>query len=110
ALVERLESFAGNGVADPVRRFRAEVGGDQRFLNVVEGRRVERGAAGQAGQIVGDLLGSLGKPAPQAVEPAHRATPTSVVSTRPVIRAVATSPLLAPDSATGAKLSAWPLT
>ena len=59
ALVELLELAGGDRFADAVRRLRAEVGGDQRLLDVVEGRGVERGAAGEAGEIVGDLLGSL---------------------------------------------------
>ena len=46
-----------------MRGFGAEVGRDQRFLDVVERRRVERRAAGEAGEIVRDPLGGLGKAA-----------------------------------------------
>ena len=42
ALVELLETPVGDAVADPLRRFGAEVGGDQRLLDIVEGRGVER--------------------------------------------------------------------
>ena len=55
ALVELLELAGGDRLADAVRRLGAEVRGDQRFLDVVERRGVERGAAGQAGEVVGDL-------------------------------------------------------
>ena len=97
ALVEPLEFLAGNRLADPVRRFRAEVGGDQRFLDVVERRRVERGAAGQAGEIVGDPVGGLLEPAAQAVEPTHAQTAVSmIVAVRAMIRAGPHSPRVAP--------------
>ena len=59
ALVEALELLLRDRLADAVRCLRTEVGGDQRFLDVVERRRVERRAAGEAGQIVGDPLGGL---------------------------------------------------
>ena len=42
ALVELLEAPRGNRFADPLRRFGPEIGCDQRFLDIVEGRRVER--------------------------------------------------------------------
>ena len=47
ALVELLEAAGGDRLADALRRFGAEVGGDQRFLDVVEGRGVERRVAGR---------------------------------------------------------------
>ncbi len=47
ALVELLEPARGNRLADALRRLGAEVGGDQRFLDIVEGRGVERGLGGQ---------------------------------------------------------------
>ena len=48
ALVELLEALGGDGFADALRRFGAEVGGDQRLLDVVERRGVERGLGRQA--------------------------------------------------------------
>ena len=74
AFVEPLELLLRDRLADSVRGFGPEVGGDQRFLDVVERRRVERGAAGEAGEIVGDPVGGLLEPAAQAVEPAHAHT------------------------------------
>src|SRR5436305_1373753 len=87
----------------------AQVRRDQRLFNVVERRRIERGAAGEARQIVGDLLRSFCKPATQAVEPAHARTPTRQSRSEPVTRTLTISPRSAPSTCTGAKLSAWPL-
>ena len=88
----RSNFCAGNRFADSVRCFGAEIGGDQRLLDVVEGRSVERRAAGEAGQIVGDPVGGLLEPAAQAVEPAHAQTAVSWSPSRPVIRALPVSP------------------
>ena len=46
ALVELLEAARGDRLADALRRLGAEVGGDQRLLDIVERRGVERGLAG----------------------------------------------------------------
>ena len=73
-LVEPLELLLRDCLADPVRRLGPEIGRDQCLLDVVERRGIERGAAGEAGEIVGDPLGGLLKPAAQAVEPAHAQT------------------------------------
>ena len=105
ALVEPLEFLGGDGIADSLRGFGADVGGDQRLLDIVEGRGVESGAAGEAGQIVGKLVRGLGKAAAQAVEPAHWKTPCKVSPSRPVIRISPTSPRFAPATATGANES-----
>jgi hypothetical protein len=59
-----------------VRGFGPEVGGDQRLLDIVKGRGVERRAAGKPCEIVGNPLGSLGEAAAQAIEPAHAKAPT----------------------------------
>ena len=80
ALVELLEALRGDRLADPARRLGAEVGGDQRLLDVVERRRVERRRGDQAGEIVGDPLRGLGEPAAQAVEPAHAQTADQLVA------------------------------
>ena len=53
---------------------------------------VERGAAGQAGEVVGDLLRSLREPAAQAVEPTHAHTAVRWSPSRPVMRALPVSP------------------
>ncbi len=96
ALVELLEAARGDRLADSARRFGPEVGGDQRLLDVVERRRVERLLGDQAGEIVGDPLGSLGEPAAKAVEPAHAQTAVSWSPSRAVMRACPVSPRLAP--------------
>ena len=70
----RSNFCGGDRLADAVRRLGPEVGGDQRFLDVVERRGIERGAAGEAGEIVGDPVGGLLKAAAQAVEPTHAQT------------------------------------
>src|SRR6478672_1380763 len=92
-----------------MRRLRPEVGRDQRFLDVVERRCVESGAAGEAGQIVRDPLGGLAEPAAQAIEPAHAQTAISCLPSLPVMRTLPASPRFALAIATGAKLSVWPL-
>ena len=74
ALVEPFELLPGDRFADAVRRFGAQVGGDQRFLDIVERRGVERRAAGQAGEVIGNPVRSLGEAAAQAIEPAHAHT------------------------------------
>jgi acyl transferase domain-containing protein len=71
ALVELFEPAGGDRLANPVRGFRAEIGRDQRFLDVVEGRGVERLLLDEAAEVVGDLLGSFLKTASEAVEPTH---------------------------------------
>ena len=72
ALVELVEALAGNRLADPLRRFGAEVGRDQRFLDIVEGRGVERGLGwSRPVRFSADFLRGLGEAAAQAVEPAH---------------------------------------
>ena len=70
-----------------MRGFGAEIGGDQCLLDVVERRGVERGAAGEAGEIVGNALGGLAKPAAQAVEPTHAQTAVSCLPSQLVMRA-----------------------
>ena len=79
--------------------------GDQRFFDVVQRRGVERGAAGQAGEVVGDLFRSLRKPAAQAVEPTHAQTAVSCSPSRLVMSALPVWPRVAPSMAMGAKLS-----
>ena len=64
AFVEALELLAGDGFADAMRRFGTEIRRDQRFFDVVERRRVERRAAGQAGEIVA-------RPCPQSSRTRH---------------------------------------
>src|SRR5262245_1560389 len=91
-----------------MRRLGPEVGSNQRLFDIVEGGRVERSAAREAGEVVGNLLGSLGESAAQAVEPTHAATLRRWSPSRPTIRAVKSSPRSA-SILIGAKLSAWPL-
>ena len=50
-----------------MRRLRAKVGGNKRFFDFVEGRGVECGQAREAGQILGQAIGSLGEAAAKAV-------------------------------------------
>ena len=87
ALVETLEFLGGDSFADAMRGFGAEIGGDQCLLDVVERRGVERSAAGEAGEIVGNALGGLAKPAAQAVEPTHAQTAVSCLPSQLVMRA-----------------------
>ena len=54
-----LEPLAGEPRADLGRGRRAEVGGDQRLLDLVERRLVERGLGEQAGEIVAEPVRGL---------------------------------------------------
>ena len=110
ALVEPLELLRGDRLADAVRRLGAEVGGDQRLLDLVERRGVERGAAGQAGEIVGDPFGGLA----ESRRAGGRAN--SCPDRRQVIAVAAGDPrrrrfrrARRRRCATGAKLSVWPV-
>ena len=75
ALVERLEFLAGDRLADPLRRGGAEVGRDQRFLDIVEGRGVERLLVHKPGDILADLVRGFLEAGGQPVEPTHAHTP-----------------------------------
>ncbi len=74
ALVEPIKLLPGDGFADAVGCFGTEIGGDQGFLDIVERRGVERGAAGQPGEIIANPLGGFGEAAAEAIEPAHAHT------------------------------------
>src|SRR6185369_13755378 len=90
--VEALELLSCNRLADPVRRFGPEVRGDQRLLDVIEGRRVERRPAREASEVVSDPFRSLGKSAAQAVEPTHAQTASNWSPSRLTMRARPRSP------------------
>ena len=77
ALVEGLEFLAGNRLADALRRGGAEVGRDQRLLDIVEGGGVERLLVHKPGEILADLVRSLLEAGCQPVEPTHAHTPTT---------------------------------
>ena len=109
ALVEPLELLPGDRLADSVRRLGAEVRGDQRLLDVVERRGVERRAAGDPGEVVGDPLGSLGKAAAQAIEPAHLKDAYQMIARASGDSGEAGLAALGAVDATGAKPSLWPL-
>ncbi len=75
ALVEPLELLAGDGFADAVRRLGPEVGRDQRFLDVVERRGVERLLRlTRPVRFSATFSAVFGEPAAQAVEPTHAHT------------------------------------
>ena len=76
ALVQLLELAGGNAIADALRRLWTEVGGDQRFLDIVESGGVERLLLDDAGDVVGNLVGGFLEAGRQPVEPAHANTPT----------------------------------
>ncbi len=109
SLIEMFEFLLRDRLADSAGGFGAEVGRNQRLLDVVERRGVERGAAGEAGEVVGNPVGGLLKPAAQAVEPTHAQTAIRWSPLRPVTCATPLSPRAAPSTATAAKLFAWPL-
>ena len=72
ALVELLEPPGGDRLADAVRRLGAEVGGDQRLLDLVERRGVERGLLGDGPvRLSPSRSAVLREAAAQAVEPTH---------------------------------------
>ena len=107
--VEPFEFLGSDGFPNAARRLRTQVRGNQRFFDIVERRGVERRAAGQACEVVGDAIGGLLEPAAQAVEPAHFQIAVSRSPWRPLTRAVPLSPRFAPGMATGAKLPVWPV-
>ena len=77
----RSNRSLGEPGADLRRGRRAEVGGDQRLLDLVERLLVERGLGEQAGEIVAEPVRGLAEARLQPVEPgrlAHAATPTRV--------------------------------
>src|SRR4051812_28035134 len=74
SLIELFELLLRDGLADAMRCFGPEIRSDGRFLDSVEGRRIQRGPAGEAGEIVGDAVRGLLKTAAKAVEPAHAHT------------------------------------
>src|SRR3546814_9043998 len=72
--------LARQPVADLGRRRGAEVGGDQRFLNLVECFVIESGFGEEAGEIVPQPVRCLLEPAAQPLEPgslAQTASPRS---------------------------------
>ena len=106
ALIQLLVAAGGDGVADTLRGLRPEVGRDQRFLDVVQRRGIERSPAGQAGQIVAETISGLLEAAGQAVEPTHSVKlPVRWSAVRPVMRTGPVCPRTDPATNTGAKLS-----
>ena len=103
----------GQAAADLARGFRAEIGCDQRLLDLVE-RFVVKAAGAEPGEVADQPVGGAAKPAAQPVVPgtaAHAVCPSAIRtwSRTPAIRTVATVPgSKRPASATSAKLLAWP--
>ncbi len=77
ALVELLEPPLGDRTPNPLRCFGAEVGRDQRFLDVVERRRIERDLGREPADILAKPIRGFLEAACQAVEPTHAAIPIS---------------------------------
>ena len=118
-----LEPLAGEPGAHLGRGPRAEVGGDQRLLDLVERRLVQRGLGDQAGEIVAEPVGGLAEAEPHALVPGRLRSRGSsdqdavldagdphfddLLIPRKRIRPGAGSPLRDTDR-TGAKFSAWP--
>ena len=70
---------------------------------------MQRCAAGESGEVVGDPVCGLLEAAAKAVEPTHAHTAVRVSPSMPVILARPVSPREDLSIVTGAKLSAWPL-
>ena len=66
-----VEPPFGQPLAHPHRHGRAEVGQDQRFLDLVERLRVQGGLAEQAGEIVAELVGRALQTAKETVAPGN---------------------------------------
>ena len=102
--------WRGDRLADALRRLGAEVGGDQRLLDVVERRGVERLPGGQAGEILADLVRGLREPAASGGRANSCPHPDQMVAVAAGdARRCRCRRASSRRCATGAKPSLWPL-